>query len=166
MSPNLIIERLSAENFDDFVSLMKEFAEFENLDPPDESSRLRLKKDGLSENPGFEAYVGKIDGKAIGYITFFTTYSTFRGLPTLFLEDIFVTADARRSGLGQKLFNFYVGLAKKRKCGRAEWCVLDWNKPAIQFYEKNQAERLNWTFYRLEGDRLENHPGRSSPASG
>ena len=164
MSENLTIEPLAEENFGDFIALMEKFAEYENLDPPDEGSRRRLRKEGLSDNPGFEAYVGSVDGKAIGYLTFFTTYSTFRGLPTLFLEDIFVVAEERRNGLGQKMFDFYIEKARERNCGRAEWCVLGWNKPAIQFYEKNNAERLEWTFYRLDGDRLANHPGGSSPA--
>ncbi len=164
MSENLTIEPLSGENFGDFLSLMEKFAAYENLDPPDEESRRRLERDGLSENPGFEAYVGRVSGKAVGYITFFTTYSTFRGLPTLFLEDIFVLAEERRNGLGQKLFDFYLDQARERNCGRAEWCVLDWNEPAIRFYEKNRADRLDWLFYRLDGERLANHPGRSSPA--
>ncbi len=166
MSENLTIEPLAEDNFSDFVSLMEKFAEYENLEPPDEEAKRRLKQDGFSGNPAFEAYLGKVDGKAVGYITFFTTYSTFRGQPTLFLEDIFVLAESRRNGLGQKLFDFYLRQARERGCGRAEWCVLDWNEPAIQFYEKNRAERLNWIFYRMDGSRIENHPGGSSPPPG
>lgn len=165
MNENLTIEPLSEGNFDEFISLIEKFAEYENLAPPDANSCRRLKRDGLSSTPPFEAYIGRVDGKALGYITFFTTYSTFRGQSTLFLEDIFVLAGERRNGLGQKLFDFYINQARERNCGRAEWCVLNWNEPAIRFYEKNRAERLNWTFYRLEGKNLEKHLRRSSPAS-
>ncbi len=154
MTSKLIIERISESNFDDFIYLIEKLAEYEKLDPPDAQAKIRLKRDGLSEDPKYEAYLGFLNGKPIGYIIFFFTYSSFLALPTLYLEDIFILKDYRREGFGQKMFNFCVKQAQIRGCGRMEWCVLTWNEPAIKFYEKIGASRLNWYFYRLTKDEF------------
>ena len=86
------------------------------------------------------------------------TYSRFLARPTLFLEDIFVLSEFRKKGLGQKMFDFCVKLARKRECGRIELSVLDWNKPAIKFYEKNKLQCLNWKFYRLNRQQIRSYP--------
>jgi GNAT superfamily N-acetyltransferase len=158
MQQGLTIVKLTEERFDDFINLIEKLAEYEKLDPPDDKAKIRLKKDGLSENPKYEAYLGIVDGKAVAYIIFFMTYSSFLALPTLHLEDIFVLKKYRRRKIGQKMFEFVVKQAKERKCGRMEWCVLAWNKPAIKFYKKNKAKRLNWYFYRLTKDEIERFP--------
>jgi GNAT superfamily N-acetyltransferase len=77
------------------------------------------------------------------------TYSSFLALPTLYIEDLFVLEKYRRMGFGQQLFNLCVRQAKEHGCSRMEWNVLTWNKPAIRFYEKNKAKRLDWYFYRM-----------------
>ena len=158
MKQGLTIVKLTEEKFDDFIHLIEKLAEYEKLDPPDDKAKIRLKKDGLSENPKYEAYLGMVDGKAVAYIIFFMTYSSFLALPTLYLEDIFVLKKYRRRGIGQKMFEFVIKQAKERGCGRMEWCILAWNKPAIKFYEKNKAKRLNWYFYRLTRDQIEKFP--------
>jgi GNAT superfamily N-acetyltransferase len=132
----LVIERVVEANFEEFLGLIRSLAEYERLDPPDEAAAARLKADGLSNRPPYEAYLGRVDGKPVGYLVYFMTYSSFRAMPTLYLEDIFV-------------------LEAFRRCGRMEWCVLNWNKLAISFYEKNGAQRLDWTFYRLTADEIE-----------
>jgi len=90
MKNEFIIEKISETNFNQFIHLLKALANYEKLDPPDEQAQIRLKKDGLSENPKYEAYLGYVNGKPIGYIIYFFTYSSFLALPTLYLEDIFV----------------------------------------------------------------------------
>ena len=77
-------------------------------------------------------------------------YSSFLALPALFLEDIFVLEEYRKKGFGQKMLDFCIKLAKEKKCGRIDLCILDWNTPSIQFFEKNNAKRLNWLFYRMD----------------
>ena len=149
MTNDLVIERISDANFNDFISLIRKLAEYEKLPGPDEEAKVRLKRDGLSENPKYEAYLAILNGTAIGYIIYFMTYSTFLALPTLFIEDLFLLEEYRRKGYGQQMFNFCVKEAKRRKSGRVEWAVLTWNEPAIKFYEKNKASRLGWYFYRL-----------------
>ena len=157
MCNELVIEHIDSNNFDDFLSLIDKLAEFEKLTPPDAEAKVRLREDGLSKDPKYEAYIGKLDGKAVGYIIFFMTYSSFLALPTFYLEDIFVCEEHRKSGIGQKLFEYCVRIAKERNCGRIEFCVLSWNEPAILFYVKNNAENLDWKFYRLDRKQIEEY---------
>jgi GNAT superfamily N-acetyltransferase len=145
----MVIEKVKAENFNNFLSLIEKLAEYERLAPPDEEAKIRLRRDCLSEKPKYQAFIGKIGGKYISYVIFFFTYSSFLALPTLFLEDIFVLEEFRRQGVGQKMFDFLKKTAKHEGCGRIEFTVLKWNKSAQEFYEKNKAQRLEWFLYRL-----------------
>lgn len=154
---DLKIERVDESNFDALLHLIEKLAEYERLEPPDREARIRLKRDGLSENPRYEAYLGILDAVAVGYVVFFLTYSSFHANPTLFLEDIFVLEEYRRKGIGQEMFEFCIRKAAEKGCGRMEWCVLDWNQPAIDFYEKNRARRMNWIFYRFSEDVIDRY---------
>jgi GNAT superfamily N-acetyltransferase len=155
MKQDLVIEPIKHSNFNEFLHLLDKLAEYEKLTPPDEKAKKRLKKDGLSKKPKYEAYVGKIDDKYVGYVIFFMAYSSFIAKPTLYLEDIFVSKEYRKTSIGQKLFNFTVSKAKDRDCGRIEWHVLDWNQLGIKFYEKNNAKCLsNWLLYRITSDQF------------
>lgn len=158
--PGLEIERVGAENFDDFLDLIEGLAAYERLDPPGDEAKARLRRDGLADPPRFEAWLGRLHGAPIGYLILLQAYSSFLARPTLYLEDLFVLEEHRRAGVGQALFEFCVRQARERGFGRLEWCVLDWNEPAIRFYEKNGARRLGWFFYRLERDEIEAFPGR------
>lgn len=96
------------------------------------------------------------NSKALGFALFFNNYSTFLGKPGLYLEDLFVTPAARGRGVGKLLLKRLAAIAVERGLGRLEWWVLDWNKPAIEFYESLDAEAMDdWTVYRLAGDALE-----------
>ena len=145
----VVIEKVNAETFDDFLGLIDNLAEYENLSPPDEEAKRRLRRDCLSDKPKYEAFIGKVSDKPVSYIIYFFTYSSFLALPTLFLEDIFVLKDYRRQSIGQKMFDFLKETAKREECGRIEFTVLQWNKSAQEFYEKNRAKRLEWFLYRL-----------------
>ncbi len=86
-----------------------------------------------------------------GYAFYFFSYSSFLARKTLYLEDIFITESKRRLGIGKLFFRELIKIAKKEKCGRMEWCVLDWNTKAIDFYNKLGAKPLNdWIYYRLK----------------
>jgi len=82
------------------------------------------------------------------------TYSSYLALPTLYIEDIFVIEGWRRTGIGKKMFEFCARQAKNRGCGRMEWCVYNWNIPAIKFYRKLKATRLEKTYYRLDKKQI------------
>ena len=152
MKPKLVFERISEKNFEVFIQLIRELAKYERLEGPDAQATERLKQDGLSDSPKYEAYIGNLNGVPIAYLIYFMTYSTFLALPTLYVEDIFILEEHRRKGFGQQILNFCVKQAKAQNCGRVEWAVLTWNEPAIKFYEKNDAHRLGWYFYRLTRD--------------
>ena len=148
----LVIKRVSEGTFNEFLDLIDKLAEFEKLVPPDEAARSRLRADCLSKEPKYEAYVGIIGEKCVAYMIFVFTYSSFLALPTLFLEDIFVLEEYRRQGIGEKMFDYCVKMAKRKGCGRVEFIVLKWNEAAQKFYEKKKAKRLDWYFYRLVKD--------------
>jgi GNAT superfamily N-acetyltransferase len=150
----LAIERVSRENFDVFVDLIRQLARYEKLDEPDNEAAERLRRDGLSDDAKFQAHLGIYKGTPVGYVIFFMTYSSFLALPTLYIEDLFVLEKYRRMGFGQQLFNFCVKQAKEHNCGRMEWTVLTWNKPAIAFYEKSKAKRLDWHLYRMNREDI------------
>jgi len=146
---NLAIQKVNEEIFEDFLGLIDRLAEYEKLAPPNEEARRRLRTDCLSDQPKYHAFVGKIGDKCVSYMIYFFTYSSFLGLPTLYLEDIFVLEEYRRQGVGKKMFDHLKQIAKLEGCGRIEFTVLKWNKAAQEFYEKNKAKSLEWNVYRL-----------------
>jgi GNAT superfamily N-acetyltransferase len=162
MTEGLAVERLSAENFGDFIALVDKLAEYELLDPPDAGARERLLRDGTGDAPRYSGFVGRAGGEAVGYLIYFSSYSSFLARPVMYLEDIFVLEGHRRNGYGQALFDHAAREAADGGFGRMEWCVLDWNTPAQKFYEKNRAEKLGWYFYRLPAGELERY--RTGPA--
>jgi GNAT superfamily N-acetyltransferase len=146
---SIVIQQVNEEIFDDFLGLIDKLAEYEKLTPPNEKARKRLRIDCLSDKPKYHAFIGKIGNKSVSYIIYFFTYSSFLGLPTLYLEDIFVLKEYRRQGIGKRMFDHLKEIAKLEECSRIEFTVLKWNKPAQKFYEKNKAKRLEWFLYRL-----------------
>ena len=95
------------------------------------------------------------DGQPIGYAVYFFNYSTWLGKHGLYLEDLYVSPEARGLGAGKALLRHLAQLAVARDCGRFEWSVLDWNTPAIDFYESFGARpQSEWTTYRLAGQAL------------
>lgn len=95
------------------------------------------------------------DGVPIGYAVYFFNYSTWLGKHGLYLEDLYVDPTHRGCGAGKALLQHLARLAVARGCGRFEWSVLDWNQPAIDFYESFGARPQDaWTTYRLTGDAL------------
>jgi GNAT superfamily N-acetyltransferase len=102
------------------------------------------------------------DAEVVGYALTFETYSSFLARPTLFLEDVFVLPEHRRGGIGTMVLRHLAREALRRGCGRMEWMVLTWNEPAIQFYDKLGAKRLeDWAAYRLAGKDLERVAGEA-----
>jgi len=147
----MTVAPLTAARFDDFIDLIRALADYERLAPPDGAAIERLRHDALAPQPRFEAALAFNDaGKAVGYATWFHTYSTFLAKPTIYLEDLFVREDARESGAGSALFEHVRTLGAERGCGRMEWTVLDWNTLAREFYTRRQATWLKeWLLYRV-----------------
>lgn len=95
------------------------------------------------------------DGEPAGFAVWFLSYSTWQARNGLYLEDLYVTPEHRRAGLGRMLLRHLARVAVEEGCGRFEWSVLDWNEPAIRVYEAIGAEpQSEWTRYRLSGEKL------------
>jgi GNAT superfamily N-acetyltransferase len=99
----------------------------------------------------------EIDGKPVGFAVYFLSYSTWLGRKGLYLEDLYVSPQYRGSGAGKRLLRHLARLAFDSGCGRFEWSVLDWNEPAIQFYQSLGAKpQAEWVRYRMAGETLQN----------
>ena len=108
------------------------------------------------EKPRFDAFIAEVNGKPAGYAFILETYSSFLALPTLYLEDLFVLPEFRKIRVGYTLFKAIVAEAHNRGCGRMEWTVLDWNRIALDFYERVGATHMGqWQLYRLTKQDLE-----------
>ncbi|CAD5106347.1 GNAT family N-acetyltransferase [Zestomonas carbonaria] len=109
----------------------------------------------FGEGSTTQALICERDGAPIGYAVYFFNYSTWLGKHGLYLEDLYVSPEARGLGAGKALLRHLARIAVERGCGRFEWAVLDWNTPAIEFYESFGARPQDeWTTYRLAGDAL------------
>jgi len=109
----------------------------------------------FAETSNAHGVICELDGKPIGYAVYFFNYSTWLGRHGLYLEDLYVTPQQRGIGAGKSLLRHLARLAVARGCGRFEWSVLDWNQPAIDFYESIGARpQSEWIGYRLTGDAL------------
>jgi len=144
------IRKAKKKDFESVINLIIELAKFEKLEPPKDKAIKRLYKDAFGKKPAFRILVAQTEKEIIGYAFYFFTYSSFLARKTLYLEDIFITESKRNLGVGKFFLNELVKIAKKQKCGRMEWCVLDWNKNAIDFYDKFGAKPLkDWIYYRM-----------------
>ena len=146
----------------DDIPLILEFirglAEYEKLLDHVETTpeRLRASLFPADGAPVAHCVIGSIDGVAAGFALYYFNFSTFLGRLSLYLEDLYVKPEFRGHGLGKALLVHLARLANTRGCGRMEWAVLDWNAPAIAFYEALGARRLReWQLCRLDGTDLE-----------
>ena len=137
------------------VALIRGLAEYERLGHEVEATIARIRHHGFGRRRYFETLLCFDGREAIGFALYFFTYSTFLARPTLYLEDLFVVPTARGHGAGKALLAALARIAVRRGCGRMEWTVLDWNAPAIGFYERLGARlRKDWVLTRLTGAPL------------
>jgi GNAT superfamily N-acetyltransferase len=131
------------------LGLVKELAEYERAPQEVTLTVEELERDGFGAHPLFFCFVAERDGRILGMALYYINYSTWKG-PCVFLEDLIVTASERKSGIGKMLFDKVLEAAKQRGAKRMSWQVLDWNEPAIKFYEKYEPQVLNeWLNYRI-----------------
>jgi GNAT superfamily N-acetyltransferase len=143
------------------VPLILEFirglAEYEKLLHEFEATAERLEAQlfPATGRPPAECVLAFADGVPAGFALFFTNFSTFLAKPGLYLEDLFVKPELRGRGIGKSLLLHVARLANQRGCGRMDWTVLDWNEPAIKFYDALGARKLaDWRVCRLTGAAL------------
>ena len=139
------------------LSLIGELADYEKLLREVTATEETLRESLFGARPAAEALLGYEGDTPVGYAIFFHNFSTFLGQRGLYLEDLYVRPPARGRGYGLAFLRYLAQLAIERNCGRMEWSVLDWNEPAIGFYENLGAGPMNeWTVFRLTGDALHN----------
>jgi len=138
------------------LALIKELADYEHLTHEVVATREDIHRALFGPHPFAEALVGEYEGTAISFALFFYNFSTFIGKPGIYLEDLYVKPQYRRRGFGRRMLVHIARLAKERDCGRFEWSVLDWNKPAIETYDRLNAKPMKeWVLYRLTGEALD-----------
>ena len=137
------------------LNLIKDLAAFENEPYEVEVTIAYMQNWGFGKDKIFDFFVIEIDNKIIGLALYYFKYSTWKG-KCLFLEDIIVKENVRNKGYGKKLFNAVVEVAKNTEVKRMEWQVLDWNKNAIEFYNKYQANLdSKWINCKLNYSQLQ-----------
>ena len=143
------------------LSLIRELATYERDPASVVATETALERDGFGERPLFQVTIAEWDGEAVGFAFWFFAYSTWRGQPTLYLEDLFVRPEARGRGIGKEMMGVLARAALDAGCGRFVWQVLDWNTPSIEFYESLGAEVVReWLTCRLDGEALRALAGR------
>jgi len=143
------------------LRFVRELATFEREPDAVVATEAMLATALFGPAPAAEAVIAEADGAAIGFALFFHNFSTWTGRRGLYLEDLYVTPDARGQRVGKALLRHLAGIAVARDCARFEWSVLDWNAPAIAFYRSVGAVGMaDWTVQRMEGAALRTLAGR------
>lgn len=151
----LQIRKAQADDCALILEFIKGLADYEKLSHEVVATPELLKENLFSSQPKAEVLIAEWDGKPAGFALFFHNFSTFLGRPGIYLEDLFVLPALRAHGIGKSLLKHLAQIAVERNCGRLEWSVLDWNKPAIDFYVSIGAGPMDeWTMYRLTGEKL------------
>jgi GNAT superfamily N-acetyltransferase len=154
-SAALTIEAATPADVPLILSLIHELAEYEKLVHESVATAASMTESLFGPRPCAEALIARCGGTPAGFALFFHNFSTFLGKKGLYLEDLFVRPAFRGRGIGKAVLVHLAGLALERDCGRFEWAVLDWNRPARDFYESLGAEaKSDWIIHRVSGEAL------------
>lgn len=157
MSCDVVIRNAGVNDADDILRLIRELAIYEKAEHEVLASKETIITSLFSNDSTAKAIVCENQqGNVIGYAIYFYNYSTWLAKKGLYLEDLYVAESERGHGVGKKLLTHLAKIAVHEGCGRFEWSVLDWNAPAIAFYESLGAKpQSEWTVYRLTGEALQ-----------
>ena len=151
----LKIRKAAPEDVPLILSFIRELAEYERALDPVSATEDDLRRDGFTANPKFRVIIAEWDGKPAGMAFFFHHYSTWKGRPSLYLEDLFVRPEFRRRGVGRALMVHLASMAIEENCYGVRWEVLDWNEPAIKVYQRLGGRfREHWRAMQLAGEDL------------
>lgn len=149
------IRQANISDVDIIVQYIKDLALYEKAADKVSVNAELIKATFFTDNAKVFALIAEQDKRPIGFAVYFFNYSTWQGLHGLYLEDLYVTPEARGHGGGMALMKKLADIALKNQCGRFEWSVLDWNDPAIRFYQSIGAKpKQDWVGYRLDGQAL------------
>jgi GNAT superfamily N-acetyltransferase len=145
------------EDLPNVLALVHELAEFEKAPDAVTNTVELMEQDGFGDNPIFNFHMAEVDGKIVGIALYFVKYSTWVG-KGLYLDDLMVTEKFRSQGVGKKLFDAFMGEAKKIGAKQVHWQVLDWNTPAIEFYKKLNAKiEAEWWDCKMLEEEIRNY---------
>jgi GNAT superfamily N-acetyltransferase len=151
---NFTLRPATAEDVPQILAFIRALAEYEREPDQVVLTEAELLRDGFGPRPLYRCLFAEIDGKLVGFALFFSIYSTWRG-PSIHLEDLFVYPEARGKGIGKALLTKVAAIALEEGCRRLQWDVLEWNTPAIGFYESLGAVRMmDWRVMRVMGENL------------
>jgi len=146
----MIIRKGKQEDMANVLELIKELAIYEKEPDAVVIKESDLIRDGFSDNPLFYTFVAEVNHKIVGVALYYYRYSTWKG-KTIHLEDLIVREEMRGTGIGFELYSEIIKQGKKDNVRRIEWNVLDWNTPAIKFYEKSGARILDdWRVVQMD----------------
>ena len=152
----MIIRKATKNDMPSVLELIQELATFEKEPDAVVVTVDDLVRDGFSENPLFQCFVAEVDGEIIGMALYYYRYSTWKG-KTIHLEDLIVKESKRGTGAGFALYKEIIKQGKAKNVRRIEWNVLDWNTPAIDFYEKSGAKVLgDWRVVHMDENGIKN----------
>ena len=154
----MTIRSASPDDIPLIMNFIRALAEYERLADTVIATEERLHEALFGARPAAECVLAFAGNEPAGFAVFFQNFSTFLAKPGIYLEDLFVKPEFRGRGIGKALLLHLARLANQRGCGRMEWTVLDWNLPAIDFYESLGAQRLKeWNICRLTGPALDRY---------
>ena len=152
----LTIRKATPDDIPLILEFIRELAEYERAPAEAVATPDDLRRDGFSGEPRFFVEIAEWDGEPAGFALWFFNYSTWQGKPGLYLEDLFVRPRFRKKGIGKALLVHLARVAVEKGCGRYQWQVLDWNTPAVEFYESLGARVMKeWLTMRVTGEALE-----------
>ncbi len=138
------------------AGLVRELADYEKLLHEAKATPADFLRELESPNPVIHVLIAEWNGEPAGFALYFFNFSTFVGRPGLYLEDLFVKPALRSHGIGRGLLRALARVARERNCGRMEWAVLDWNEPALRFYQTLGARQMKeWIVHRLTPVEIE-----------
>lgn len=159
----LSVRAARPEDVPQILMFIHALADYEKLAHEVVATEAQLRESLFGSKPEVEALIGLLDQKPVGFALFFHNYSTFLSRKGIYLEDLFVLPERRGRGVGKALLAELARIAVSRNCGRMEWSVLDWNEPAIQFYQSlGTVQMSDWTTCRLMGESLKTLANQAS----
>ncbi|HUN70907.1 MAG TPA: GNAT family N-acetyltransferase [Steroidobacteraceae bacterium] len=146
------------------LEFIRDLARYERLEHEVSATEAQLRAALFGERRYAEVVFACRGAEPVGFALYFHNFSTFKGRPGIYLEDLFVRPEARGRGIGKQLLAYLAHTAVERGCARLEWAVLDWNEPSIGFYRSLGAVPMNeWTVFRLTGEALTLLAGAAAP---
>lgn len=153
--PQITVRKATAEDSALVLNFIQQLAKYEKLEHQCIATADQIRETLFGAQPRAESLVAFADGQPAGFAVYFFSYSTFLAKYGLYLEDLFVKPELRGRGIGKRIFLELLRVARENDCGRFEWSVLDWNQPAIDFYESLGAKAQGeWIRYRLEEEQI------------